>query len=43
MNKNVKAVGRDGRSYNTQLIKEAIENNCNMRVLRPIERKDDNT
>lgn len=36
LNRNVKkAIRRDGRSYNMQLIKEAIENNSNMRVLRP--------
>jgi len=35
LNKKVKkAIRRDKRSYNTQMIKEAIENNCNMRVLR---------
>lgn len=35
LNKKVKrAIRRDKRSLNTQMIKEAIENNCNMRVLR---------
>lgn len=35
LNKKVKkAIRRDKRFYNTQIIKEAIENNCNMKVLR---------